>query len=336
MATMDAFSNDAFGMLQLTAAVNRESYVPGRIGRLGIFEERGVRTTKVAIEYRDRTVELIPTTPRGGVPHQNQRDGRDVVDFQVPRLALLDRIYADEVLNVRAFGRESDLMALMEEVRERQRRMTRSLDATLEWHRMGALKGQILDADGSVLIDLFTALGVSQRAEVAMDFSGTATGDVKPKISGIIRATEDELGVQDAEFHAYCGSTFFDELTGHEETRQIFLNYDAARTLRERTARRTFFYGGVLWEEYRGNVSGQQFVADDKAIIFPVGVPGLYITRFAPADYWGAVGTQGLPRYSRQYGDPTGADRYRELEVQSNPINLCTRPRALGFARSGA
>jgi hypothetical protein len=42
--------------------------------------------------------------------------------------------------------------------------MATKMDATLEHLRIGAIKGQILDADGSALIyDLFTEFGVTPR-----------------------------------------------------------------------------------------------------------------------------------------------------------------------------
>ena len=59
----------------------------------------------------------------------------------------------------------------------------------------------------------------------------------------------------------------------------------------------------------------------------PLGVPDLFITRFAPADYEETVNTMGLPRYMRQYMMPNGKGRH--IEVESNPISLCTRPTAL-------
>jgi hypothetical protein len=57
------------------------------------------------------------------------------------------------------------------------------------------------------------------------------------------------------------------------------------------------------------------------------GVPDLFITRFAPADYVETVNTIGLPRYAKQI--PMRNGKGIELEVQTNPINLCTQPGVL-------
>jgi hypothetical protein len=54
----------------------------------------------------------------------------------------------------------------------------------------------------------------------------------------------------------------------------------------------------------------------------------MYITRFAPAPWMSAVNTIGLPRYVLATPDPTGEKRI-DLEAETNPINLCTRPEAI-------
>ncbi|MEP3300783.1 MAG: major capsid protein, partial [Roseibium sp.] len=61
--------------------------------------------------------------------------------------------------------------------------------------------------------------------------------------------------------------------------------------------------------------------------VTPYGVPGLFITRFAPADYIETVNTPGLPRYMKQIVKTNG--KGVDIELQSNPISLCTQPGAL-------
>lgn len=57
------------------------------------------------------------------------------------------------------------------------------------------------------------------------------------------------------------------------------------------------------------------------------GVPDLFITRFAPADYNETVNTPGLPFYSRAIEKRNG--KGYDLEVQMNAISVCTRPQTL-------
>jgi hypothetical protein len=68
----------------------------------------------------------------------------------------------------------------------------------VEHFRIGAIKGQILDADGSAVIyDLFTEFGVAAHTEVDFDLDNAslARGAVKKKCHDIRRKIEEELGV---------------------------------------------------------------------------------------------------------------------------------------------
>jgi hypothetical protein len=75
-------------------------------------------------------------------------------------------------------------------------------------------------------------------------------------------------------------------------------------------------------------------VALTEAKFVAAGVPELFITRFAPADYEETVNTIGLPRYAKQYPTPNG--KARMLEMQMNAICLCTKPDSLQRGKSGA
>src|SRR5918994_1692033 len=107
----------------------------------------------------------------------NKRKARSLV---VPHIALEDTILADEVQNVRAFGSESMLEGVQAVVNQRMSEMATKMDATLEHLRIGAIKGQILDADGSAVIyDLFTQFGVTQHTEIDFDLDA-ALGNLLP------------------------------------------------------------------------------------------------------------------------------------------------------------
>jgi hypothetical protein len=78
-----------------------------------------------------------------------------VASARLPNLSPHDASYPRDV---RAFGSESMLEGVQAVVNQRMSEMATKMDATLEHLRIGAIKGQILDADGSAVIyDLFTA-----------------------------------------------------------------------------------------------------------------------------------------------------------------------------------
>lgn len=337
--TMDVFESNAFSMVSLTAALLDRPHVPMRIGDLGIFEARGMRTLKASIERRGSTLVLVQTSPRGGPVEQNTKNLRDLIDIPTARIALEDSVMADEVQNVRSFGSESELRTLQEELNERIFDMSQSIVATEEHQRIGALKGQVLDADGSVLLDLFTTFGVAAQAEVGLDIASTAEGQLRSKINQtIIRPIEEELGGLSYQgIHVMCDGTFFDDLHAHADVREALKGFPAgSQRLLERTARRTLDFGGVMWEEYRGKVGTTDYIAANKAHAFPIGVRDLFLTRYAPAEYWSTVNTVGLPRYVRTMADPSEPDSKRTVRVQTQVLHICTRPRTLIPLRRGA
>jgi hypothetical protein len=221
MPALDIFSSSAFSMVALTDAINKMPYVPGRIGQLGLFRGQGVSTNSVMIEEREGSLNLVETTARGAPAIQNTTNKRKARSLVVPHIALEDAILADEVQNVRAFGSESMLEGVQAVVNQRMSEMATKMDATLKHLRIGAIKGQILDADGSAVIyDLFTEFGVTAHSETDFDLDNAspAPGVIKKKCHDIRRKIEDELGAQRYEhIHAICGADFFDDLITHSE-----------------------------------------------------------------------------------------------------------------------
>ncbi len=254
MPALDIFSGSAFSMVALTDAINQMPFVPGRIGQLGLFREQGVSTTSVMIEEREGNLTLVETTSRGAPAVQHVANKRKTRSLGVPHIALEDTILADEVQNVRAFGSENQLEGVQNVVNQRLSEMASKIDATLEHLRIGAIKGLILDADGSAVIyDLFTEFGVTAYTEVDFDLDNAspAPGAVKKKCHDIRRKIEDELGVVPYDhIHAMCGPDFFDDLITHPEVEKAYERWLDGAFLRQGQARGSFEYAGILFEEY--------------------------------------------------------------------------------------
>ena len=328
----DVFRSNLFTSVALVAAINEIAYVPQRLMEVGIFDVQGIPTTVAFIEKKGETLALVPNTPRGGPGTSVAIDKREAIPFQSTHLELTDKIYADEIQNVRSFGNGNQLQGVEEVRDQRLTKMSRSLDLTLEYHRLGAIQGLVLDADGTTVIeDLYDKFGISEPAAIDMNLDAAWTsedgGVVRKKLAGVTRGVDDSLGgLKPSGYWAPCGDDFFDALTGHPEIRDTYLRQSEARELRG-DGRRAFSYGGVEWENYRGQ--GAVALADNVARIVPIGVPELFKTLFAPADTMAAVNTLGLPKYASAAPDPSGHDKFIEVASQSNPINFCTRPGAL-------
>ena len=65
MADIAIFDDEAFSVATLTAAINEQPYLPGRISSLGLFQEEGIATLTVQIEKDGDTLALVPAGERG-------------------------------------------------------------------------------------------------------------------------------------------------------------------------------------------------------------------------------------------------------------------------------
>lgn len=331
MPVLDVFTSDAFSVTSLTDAINKRPFIPGRAGQVAGWQEGGVATTSIMIEEVDGTLALVNPSPRGSPGAVAAKDKRTVRNLIVPHYQIDDGINADEVQGIRAFGEESAVQAVQALVSQRMGdHVQLKLDPTLEYQRIGAIKGTILNGDGSTLYNLFTEFGVSQESEVDFDLDNgsPAAGALRKKCTSVVRLIANNLGgASYSGIYALCGDAFWDDLTAHAEFRASYLAQVEASQLRNGLAYESVNFGGITFENYRGAVGGSAFINTDKAHFFPVGVSGLFRTVYSPGDWTETVNTMGLPRYARQY--PMHNGKGVHLEVQMNGLSYCTRPKVL-------
>jgi len=326
MAVNNVFDSDIFSLQSLTDAINKLPFKPSRIGSMGLFGTRGVTTLTVLIEENADKLALLSTKHRGGPSNVGQGEKRTVRSFAIPHIPLEDAILAEQVQNIRAFGTENQLQSVSQVVNDRLEVMRQSHEVTLEYHRIGALQGKIYDADGvTLLFNLFTEFGVSEQ-EVDFDL-GDSTTDCRLKCLAVKRAVETALGAAPYDhIHAFVGKTWFDAFIGHTSVKEAYDRFQEGQFLRN-DPRKGFEFAGIVFEEYPGTVSGVDFFPAAQARFFPVGVPNMYLTYFAPADFMETVNTVGLPIYAKK--EMMSLDRGVTLHTQQNPLCVCTRPKAL-------
>ncbi|AZE46992.1 Phage protein [Pseudomonas chlororaphis] len=326
MAEIAIFEDDAFGVAALTAAINEQEYVPGRLAALGLFQEEGVTTITVQIEKDGEKLALVPAGERGTSGLVVGGSKRILVPFNTVHLPQRFAIKADEIQGIRAFGTQTELQAVQDVVNKRLGKARRQLDVTHEFHRMGAINGKVLDADGStVLLDIYKTFGVSQQT-LSMGLNDPDS-NVQAQSVDALDMQEEALGsATTTGSRAFCGKTFWKKLIAHPSVVETYKGSQQAAALRG-DGREGFEFGGISWERYRGKVAGVAFVADDEARLVPEGVSDLFLSVYAPADYMETVNTEGLPYYSKLEMMPFG--KGVEGEAQSNPLHICTRPRAV-------
>lgn len=323
---LDVFKGDGFSLQSLTDIVVKLPYAPTRIGRLGLFVASGITTTSIEVESKAGTLSLVANKDRG-VPGSNIIvPKRELRTFRTMHLPQPVSMMADEVQNIRAFGKESEEELATDRLSEKLAIATGNLDVTAEWHRMGAIKGIVYDSDGTTAItNLFTEFGVAQNTHNLV-LSVTTTSIITECLA-IKRKIEAELGgMMYTNIRVLCSSGFFDSFTTHAMVVDAYRLYNQSSMLRSDN-RSGFQFAEMTWEEYRGNVSGQEFVEANCAYAIPEGVPGMFVTKYAPANYMDTVNTVGLPRYAAR--ESMDFNKGVNFEVQSNPLHLNLRPRAV-------
>ncbi|PRP68609.1 major capsid protein E [Chromobacterium amazonense] len=342
MASLDIFRNDAFSTLQLTTAVERHPFLPAGLGELNIFEPDPIRTTALAVEERQGKLVVIPFSERGQAGTQRTTEKRKVRYFDIPRIRHSDTIYASELQNIREFGTESELMQVQTEVARRLNGptgLTSNIEYTWEYHRLAAVQGLCLDADGSVRYDWFQEFGIQPSQEVAFNLPAATPNSLRPLINGIVRNMARKAQgafTQSTKVVALCGDAFYDEFVNHPDVTRTFLNWSAAAELRDGSqgaAFSAFPFAGVLWVNYRGSDDNTTLkIPDDKVKFFPVGAPGIFKVAFAPGESFEWVNTPGKPIYVVPIFD-RDRNEWWSMEVSSYPLHICTRPEVLQTGR---
>ncbi len=322
MSVWNVFDPDAFSLQSLTATINNLPFTPTQIGTMGIFQEMGQPNLVALLDEINETIGLVSVRARNANGQVVNGDKGKVYSFTVPHLPQRATIMADSVQGVRELGTDGNARTVQAAVNQRLAKMRRQNDYTIEYHRLQALQGSYINVNGAST-SLFTELGVSQQT---VDFLlSTSTTKVRSKCLEVQTKMETALdGVPYTGIECLCGATFWDNLINHELVVATYLNTQMAAALREGLLN-VLDFGDIRFSRYRG--SSAVAISAKHAYAFPTGVPDMFLTRFAPANYLETVNTIGLPYYAKSR--PLDFDKGVEIEVQSNPLNINTRPHAV-------
>lgn len=330
MSMNNPFHNPAFSMSALTTAINILPNQYGRLDELNLFPVKPVRTRQVTVEERNGVLSLLPTQPVGSPGTVGKRGKRALRAFNVPHIPHDDVVLPEEVIGVRAFGSESELQTVAGVMADHLQTMRNKHSITLEHLRIGALKGVILDADGSELANLFDIFNITPKT-FEFQLADPKT-DVRAKCIELKRYMSKSLqGERMSGIHVLVSSEFFDLLTAHPKVQEAYQRWQEGAALRD-DMRSDFRFAGVRFEEYAGEASDaegntRRFIEVGEAHAFPLGTLDTFATYVAPADFNESVNTLGQLLYSKQA--PRKFDRGTDLHTQSNPLPMCHRPALL-------
>lgn len=320
---MATILDGAFGALDLTESII-DVALPDKpqIDNLLDWDEQGIETTSALIERAGEVIDFIPTVPRGGPGQGSHRPQRGGVTVNAVHIKHSDSVLADQVQDVRAMGRTS-----LDSPAELQKRTLMAMKKNLVWtqamHRLGAIKGLVLDADGSTLLDMFALWGLSQQT-VSFDLDEAGT-NLALKGVDVERKSQDALvGGAPTEYVGLASPTFMDALRAHAYYEKV-LQFAAPSQLLQ-NYRTGITVGNIAFVEVRAPAGSPVAIEDNTAYVVPKG-QGILLARYAPADWNETVNTLGLPFYAKAQALPM--DRGYSLEAQTNPFHVVTHPRAI-------
>ena len=324
MATLDIFQDDAFSVSSLSSTISDVADVPTKLGDKGIFVEQGIRTTQFMIERQGSSIKVLPTAPRGGVREPVALGPRKLIPLHVFHIPASWSVLADEVQGIREFGSETEVKQVSDLVQEKLGVVRASMDLTHENMRVGALKGLIKDADGSTLLDIYDAFGMTQQTEF-FNMIVAANADPVASTFALKEKIRAKLGGRSfRKVRAIVSLGFFMKFVASTAMKKAYERWQEGKFLRTDNASADFEFNDVIFEIYSGGTSAGDFIEDGFGYAYPEGVAGLFKTKFAPGDYMDTVNTPGLPFYASLERMPH--NKGMDGEAQSNPLHYCELP----------
>lgn len=303
----------------------------------GLFDIKGTGQTSVVFDVNETETVLLPASTRGP---KNSTYGKEdnVRTYSLP-LAYFkhsEYITQEDLQSVRRHGTPDSVETLDLVRAEKLEKLRRQFDQTSEYMKLQAAKGVCKSPDGTVFADMFTEFGVTQDV---IDFTlGTSTTDVAGKIRELRRKLRDNL--QNGGFvngiDVYVDPLFFDKLISHAEVKEAYKYYSATDQMRNAQPLRdnlndVFTFGGVRFISLDGSFkmpsgSTEQLVEDNTGHVIP-NAPGLFRGWHGPSNKMGGANAAGVDLFAWEFHDPK--QEYHEMQMETAPLYICSRPKAL-------
>jgi len=150
---------------------------------------------------------------------------------------------------------------------------------------------------------------------------------MKLKCLEVVRKLEYILGATPySGVTAICGDQFFERFITNANVKEAYERWNDGQFFRTGagTQRQGFPYCDINWMNYRGRLNGSDFIPTASCRFIPTGVPNLFKTYYAPADFIETVNTVGKATYAKQ--ERMKFDKGIDLHTQSNALTMCLRP----------
>lgn len=295
-------------------------YTPRQLDTLGMFSKKSIIGNFYQVEMENGKVSLLPTKQRGTSDMTNisgTKKHRRVVE--TPHIPASFSVVAGDLANVQGGSMDEAFASILA---GRMIQARENYSATWEYHRVNAIKGIVLDSDGTELFNVYDFLGVSQQTQTL------TVGDIGPGCDTLKETILDGLGnVGSSGVLVLCGKDFFDAVRNDEDVIANKNNVLPGTFASDSFVYSSFEYRGVIFMRYRGMVGSTPYIANNKGHAIPLGVADAFEHVDSTADTMSEIGKPGKEIVFTEEKLPFDAGV--QFRLQSNRLTLPTRPSAL-------
>jgi hypothetical protein len=324
-------NKELFSVRSVSKGLNMLPFRAGLLGRLGWFHEQGIPGSLSIVERKFTNIQLLSPHRRGGAAHAFDISRRAGIPVEVPQYDTVANVSNADIVNLRKFDggyQLADLQTLIMETSKEQ--IDVALEPTLEYARISCFWGKSCYGDGSTAIDWDTLLGRPRpTAEVTETFDEE---NVNEWIDIIQTAAG---GIPYEETVVLCGTTFWGKLLTNPKFRESRNFWQAGQGQRTAYWEQVGEITQVVWngmrfikypayrfgappKEGETNPVSLAFPAK-KAYVFPIGIPGKFMTTYAVGDFNELTPEDvGLKYYAKLEANEFG--RGMKIYLQSNPL----------------
>lgn len=328
--------NFPYTHVALTETINEAENQFGMLEERNIAPEEPIMSTVVELTIDGDELYVLATSERGGPAQPNGERRGQKIYLEVPHITDLSVIKPEDLQNMVSLTQQPHAPMTFEEALDRRIARDRAKhDLTLEYFRVGALKGQIYDGDLRLVHDLYQAFGLTKKV-INFELDDPDT-NVLAKCDQLVAHVRVNLKgeVMRGGVEVLVSTEFFSALIGHSKVEKFWLNAEQALALAnpQRVERggqygRTFYFGNITWTEYdattaRKNGEALRFIDEGKGHAFPLGTMNAFRTYLAPANDIRFVNQPGR----RIYMSPEVLKHGQgiELKTESNPLPVWRR-----------
>ncbi|MBI4921862.1 MAG: major capsid protein [Devosia nanyangense] len=334
--------NFPYTATDLTEQVNRIPNSYGLLLAMGLFSSEGVISTTVEIHMEDGILKVLPAKERGAPGTLAGRETGKTLFFKVPHFPHRDLILPKDIQDILIMaGRMKRPNTLADELAKRLNNIRNNHSITLEYVRMGALKGVIKEGAGAELYNLFDEFDITKKT---VDFVlGTAGTDVIAKCEEVSDHIISNLkGEVSNGVEIQVSGSFFNKLVQHAKVEKYWVQTQQAQQIanmeRDRLGGnwgRVFDFQNIRFRENKttfpievdGAMTSEAAIAAGYGHAYPTGTVNTFKTWFAPADTMAALNAAG----DEIFISPEILDHGKGIDLwsESNPLAICQRPEVL-------